>query len=268
MKKNKPGKIKIGIVGLGTVGRAVQFWFRKCQFPLFFYDKYKEIGSFKVVNNADIIFLCVPTPYKEKTGYDDSAIFETLEQLEREKIVVIKSTILPGRTEFFQKQFPELKILFNPEFLREKTAIEDFLNPERQIVGYTEKSRDVAPTILDLLPNAPYKKILPAKEAEMIKYAGNVFLATKVIFANQIYDLCQVLKINYELVKEGLGYDKRIGHSHLDILKDGYRGYLGACLPKDLKSLLQLAKEKKIHLKLFETVDNINEVLTRNVGKQ
>ena len=252
---------KIGIIGIGYVGGAVRNWFQKQKYPLFLYDKYKKIGSIKEVNKADIVFICVPTPYHKRSGYDDSAVSDSIQKLYGSKIIVIKSTILPGSTEKFQKKFTRHRILFNPEFLVAKTAKKDFLNPKRQIIGFTKQSERVAKKIFDVLPKSPYQKIIPASEAEMVKYFGNAFLSTKVIFANQIYDLCQKLKIDYDVVKEMASQDSRIGPSHLKIFHGGYRGYGGACFPKDVKSLIQLAKNKKVNLKLLKTVDQINEDL-------
>lgn len=259
-------KTKIGIIGTGYVGETVSYWFRKEKYPLLLYDKYKKMGSPKDVDEAEIVFICVSTPFNERKGYDDSAVLESLSNLCGSKIVVIKSTILPGSTEHFQRQFPQHKILFSPEFLVEKTAVEGFINPERQIIGYTRNSRDVAEQVLNILPDAPFKRIVKASEAEMIKYFGNLFLANRVIFANQMYDFCQKLGINYEVVKECAGEDHRIGQSHFNILQDGYRGYGGHCLPKDMKAFLQLAEKLGIDLKLLRTIDEINDSLLKSQG--
>ena len=262
-------KEKIGIVGVGYVGGAVQHWFEKLYrrpVKLFLYDRYKEIGSFQEVSDhAQTVFVCVPTPYRERGGgYDGSAIDETLRSLKKPKVVVIKSTVLPGSTERFQKKFPRHKILFNPEFLVAKTANDDFVNPHRQIVGYTRKSQLAADQVLKLLPRAPFTRVMPATEAETVKYFGNAFLALKVIFANQMYDLCERLGIDYDLVREAAGADPRIGQSHMEIFHDGYRGYGGACLPKDTKALIDLAKKLKAPLKLLEMADAVNGVLRRS----
>lgn len=268
-QKQKPKTSEsIGIAGIGYVGGAVKNWFQKQRYPLFLYDKYKKIGSIEEVNQADIIFVCVPTPYHKRGGYDDSAVLESLKNISGSKIVVIKSTVLPRTTEKFQKKFPQHKILFNPEFLVAKTAKRDFLKPKRQVVGFTRKSKGVAKKVMAILPKASYQRIIPATEAEMVKYFGNSFLASKVVFANQIYDLCRKLKINYEVVKEVVSHDPRIGLSHLEIFHDGYRGYSGGCFLKDVKSLLQLTKKKKVDLKLLETVDKINEKLINNSFKK
>lgn len=255
---------KIGIVGLGYVGGAVKHWFESSKSDLFLYDKYKNIGSPVEVNQADIIFVAVPTPFGPK-GYDDSAVREVIKLIANGKVVVIKSTILPGSTENFQKKYPDKTILFNPEFLRAKTPVEDFLKPDKQIIGYSNDSgKSIAPQILSVLPPAPFVKIMKAREAEMVKYFNNAYLAARVIFANEMYDLCQKIKADYEVVKESVVQDKRIGDSHFNIFSDGYRGYGGACLPKDTKSLLQLSKRKKVNLKLLKTIDTINEDLTKN----
>lgn len=263
-----PNKMtKIGIIGLGYVGSAVKRWFasRKDRYTLFLYDKYKRIGTPEDVNKADIIFVAVPTPFHVNgIGYDDSEVRDALKTIKNGKIIVLKSTILPGSTEKFQKRYPKKTILFNPEFLRARTAFSDFVHPDRQIVGYANiRGKKVAPDILRILPRAQTSEIIRAREAEMVKYFGNTFLAVRVIFANQIYDLCKKLGIDYEIVKEHAGRDRRIGHSHFDVLKDGYRGYGGACLPKDTKALIQLADETGISLDLLKLADAINKKLVK-----
>lgn len=253
-------KEKIGIIGIGAVGEAMANIFPKA----ILYDKFKNIGSIQEINTVDVVFVCVPTPYTEKIGFDYSAIEKVFSVLGGKKIIVIKSTVLPGITEKMQEKYPQHKVLFNPEFLREKTAKEDIKNPFVQIIGYTQKSKFLAKEILKVLPKAPYEFIVPSTEAETTKYFINTFLATKVIFASQIYDLCQKLNINYDLVKEMVRTDSRISYSHLDIYQDKYRGYRGSCFPKDIKSLIQLGNKTKIDLKLLKLVDEMNEKLLKN----
>ncbi len=223
---------KIGIIGVGMVGGALKRYFEKMRnIQPFVYDRGKNIGSPEEVNKADIIFICVPTPFnKEKNYFDLSYIEDAFSNIKGEKIVVIKSTVLPGTAEFLQERYPQHKILNNPEFLTEATADQDMCYPDRQIVGYTKKSFDVAGDILMLLPLAPFSRILPATEAEMVKYFGNTWFSTKVIFANQMYDLCQKLGINYDRVMEAAAADKRIGRTHLEVWHKGKRGYAGKCL--------------------------------------
>ena len=252
-------KLKIGIAGVGYVGGAVKNWFEQEGFPLFLHDKGKKMGSVQELNKAELIFLCLPTPFGEKTGFSDAAIWEVLQQIEGNKTIVVKSTVLPGSIEKYQVSFPHHKILFNPEFLTEKNAVQDFLHPKRQIVGYTKTSKDDADKVMALLPKAPFQKIMGAKEAEMVKYFGNLFLANRVIFANQIYDVCEKLGIDYDAVKEVAGQDERVGQSHFDVFFEGYRGYSRSCLPKDTKAFIQLASSLGLNPKLLKTVDEINE---------
>lgn len=262
-------KTKVGIIGLGYVGGAVKNWFgrKKSRYDLYFYDKYKKIGGREEVNCADIIFVAVPTPFDDrKNSYDDSAVEEAIDFIKNGKVVVIKSTILPGRTDFFQKKYPKKTIVFNPEFLRAKTANKDFIKPDRQIVGFVnQRGKRAATKILNILPKAPFSKIVKAKEAEMIKYFSNTYLATRVVFANHIYDICKKLgDVNYNIVKECLVQDKRIGNSHFDIFHEGYRGYSGGCFPKDVKAFLQLAKKLDVNVDLIRVADKINSGLLKN----
>jgi UDPglucose 6-dehydrogenase len=259
---------KIGIIALGMVGGALQRYFEKIRKikPLV-YDKGRNLGSMEEVNQAEVIFICVPTPFdKEKNYFDLSYVEGALSKIDGEKIIVIKSTVLPGTTESLQKKYPQHKILNNPEFLTEATADQDMNYPDRQIVGYTEKSFNVAGDIMQLLPLAPFEKILPATESEMVKYFGNTWFSTKVIFANQIYDLCQKLGIDYGRVMEAASADKRIGRTHLEVVHKDKRGYAGKCLPKDIKALIHFADKNGVDLKLHKVVDDINDKLLKEQG--
>jgi UDPglucose 6-dehydrogenase len=248
---------KIGIIGVGVVGNAVANVIPGA----LLYDKYKKIGSIEEVNKADIIFICVNTPYVPEKGCDISSVEEVISQVGGSKIVVIKSTVIPGTTEKMQAKHPQHSILFNPEFLRQAHAVEDMKNPDEQIVGYTEKSKEVAQAIMDILPKSKHNFIVPSKDAEMAKYFSNTFLALKVIFANQIYDLCQKMGIDYNNVKDMASVSPRFAFSHFDVLFDGYRGYSGACLPKDTKALIKFGDEIGVDLPLLKQADEINKKL-------
>jgi UDPglucose 6-dehydrogenase len=252
----------IGIVGVGVVGDALRSYYEELGVPLRPYDKYQNIGSIEEVNEADVIFVCVPTPYIEGRGFDATSVAETLGYLSGSKTVLIKSTLVPGTTEALQKRFPQHHVLFQPEFLREKTAREDFRHPDRQIVGYCGFDREIACRLLELLPAAPYEAVMPATSAELVKIATNAFLAMKVTFANQIFDLCGALGVGYDVVKEGLTADPRLGMSHMDVFDSGYRGYGGKCLPKDTLGLIDLAASLGVPLELIETVHEVNQRLS------
>jgi UDPglucose 6-dehydrogenase len=258
---------KVGIVGIGMVGGALRAYFEQHGVTPLVFDPPKDIGSSEEVNRAEIVFLCVPTPFRtDGTGFDLSYVEKTLEGLTGEKIVVIKSTVLPGTTEKLQEQFPKHQILFNPEFLVEERALECMVKPDRQIIGCTEKSRETASLVMEILPRAPYEEIMPSKEAEMVKYFGNTFLAMKVVFGCQMYELCQKLGINYDMVREAGSADPRIGPSHLDVSHGGYRGYGGKCLPKDTRALLQLADSLGVEASVVKEAEEYNNQLLKEQG--
>jgi UDPglucose 6-dehydrogenase len=245
-------------MGVGVVGGAVRNYLELTGIQALLYDPGKGLGSLREINEAELVYVCVPTPYVAGVGFDDSAVGDAISHLRSGKTVVIKSTVLPGTTDKFQRLFPQQTVLFNPEFLRENSANEDFLTPDRQIVGYCGVDSDLASAILETLPRAPYEAVVPAAVAEMTKYATNSFLALKVIFGNEMFDLCQSLGIDYELVKQGIGVDKRIGDSHFNVLDAGYRGYGGKCLPKDTMSLLDLADGAGVEMRLLQAAHEVN----------
>jgi len=262
MKKNK-----IGIVGVGIVGGAVAHYFKSAGHMVFLYDKYKSIGSSEQVNRSDIIFVCVPTPFIKKKGFDLSSVEDVFKVIKGKKIIVIKSTVWPGTTEKFQKKYTQHKILFNPEFLSEASADKDMQYPDVQVVGYTKKSRLVAKEILRILPKAPFQKIIRAAEAEMFKYFHNVHGALKVVFANQMYNLCQALKIDYDVIKECAAASKHIlTDTYLNIWHGGYRGYGGSCFPKDVRTLIQLGDSAGVNLELLKIFEKINNQLMKAQG--
>lgn len=258
---NKNGKTVIGIVGLGVVGDAVHHYFKTTDHSLRLFDLYQGVGSPEEINEADLIFICVPTPYQAGTGFDASALEDAIGRIEGSKVIVIKSTVLPGTTESFQARYPQHCFLFNPEFLRQDYARAEFLKPDRQIVGYCAESRHLAESVLSLLPDAPYRRVMLAREAELTKYMANSFLALKVTFANEFFDLASALDIDYAVVRDSVSADVRIGESHMHVAQDGYRGYGGKCLPKDIKAVLDLAERLGLPLHLVRAADRVNATL-------
>ena len=255
--------LTIGIIGLGMVGEPIRRWFEEKRglrrgVNLFCYDVNPTKGYFDDYNSADIVFVSVPTPPNPDGSCNISIVESVVAGIKGEKIIVIKSTVPPGTTEGLQKRLPQHKFLFNPEFLTESQAWEDFLKPVRQIVAYTEQSRDAALAVLNLLPVSYYQspwmsstyKVRghTATEAEVIKYASNVFGAIKVSFGNMLFDVCsgirtsEGLEVNYENVRDALGADPRIGPAWLDVDHGSYRGFGGYCFPKDLRAFTEFCK--------------------------
>lgn len=260
-------KYNIGIMGIGMVGGSVARYFESKDAKPILYDPPRGLDSKEEINRADIIFICVPTPYdQERGGFDLSYVKQAMSIINGERIIVLKSTILPGSTEALQAEFPQHKILFNPEFLTESTADQDMKFPDRQIVGYTEKSFNVAKDIMMLLPLSPFERIVPAKVAELVKYFNNTWFASKVIFANQFYDVCDKLNADYDLIAECAAADKRVGPSHLQVFHKGYRGYGGKCLPKDTRAFIQLGDRLGVDLQFLKIVEDLNNQLISKQG--
>jgi UDPglucose 6-dehydrogenase len=248
----------IGVMGAGVVGGSLADYLSAQGHDVRLYDPPKDHDDISVLDDAPIMFICVPTPYTLRRGYDDRYLLAAVAAVPGAKTVVIKSTSLPGTARLLQEHHPQHRFMFNPEFLREATAFEDFIRPDRQIVGYVDESKSEAEHVMSLLPRAPFELICPAEEAEMAKYVANSFLAVKVSYANEIFDLCTKMRVDYSRVRDIVAADARIGASHMDVFDSGYRGYAGKCLPKDSKSLLDLGASYGVELDVLRAADRVN----------
>lgn len=269
----------IAIIGTGMVGSALGRYFKTQNVQAGLYDPPKGFADPSVLASADVIFVAVPTPYYlpdrqtglDGSGFDDSFLRAAIDAIPvAGKTVVLKSTILPGTTERLQGMYPRHRILFNPEFLTETTVDFDMQNPRRQIVGFTPQSRRDAELAMGLLPRAPFEKIVPAKAAELVKYFGNAFYALKVAYANQMYDLCDRMGVDYDLIKDCAKAESMIvgdqRNTHLEIFHKGYRGYGGKCIPKDTRSIIQLADAHGMDLSLLKAAEAYNNALASSQG--
>ncbi len=263
----------IGIIGQGFVGNAIYQKFKN-YFDVLTYDldESKSNDSKENVIHQQYVFLCLPTPMNSDGSCNVDIIERELENLdliadnhEIVKTVVIKSTITPGTTEKWNKKYEALDIVFNPEFLTEANAVEDFNNQNRIILGGPRP----ATTELRRL----YSKVFPkahiiktdSTHAEMVKYLTNSFLATKVSFANEIYQVCEKLNIDYDKVVEYATLDDRLGKSHWNVPgPDGDFGFGGHCLPKDLSALIYLAMNLNTETNVLNAVEETNDVVRTN----
>lgn len=249
---------QIGIIGYGIVGQAIEYGFKGED--IFIYDKFKNYLTLpEVCKKSEFIFVSVPTPIMEnESGIDLSIVEEVVGEVAKEidgtdKILIIKSTVIPGSTAEFQKKYPKVNFCFNPEFLTEANFLEDFVKSDRCVVGSTNDliSRRVISLYKKHFPHMTMFQTDPTT-AEMVKYMANCYLAMKVIFANEMFDICQSLGIKYEEVKKLVVADHRIFDSHLDITTA--RGFGGKCFPKDLLALRAMAKEKGVDTSILDVV--------------
>ena len=257
-------KPTVAVIGhQGMVGSPVYRYFENQKYPVMGLSLESQTHTWKEINDkADYIFIAVPTPYdwnKNKTNI--KPIIDVLEKIQGKKIVIIKSTILPGTTNKLQKKYPCLDILFNPEFLSAKTNWIDFINPDRQIVGYTNKSFKYAIKVLNMLPASPYGVIMKAEEAEITKYINNFHGALMVIFANFFYDVCERVDANFDVVKNAAVASKWMGKMYWNVFHGGFRGYGGGCFPKDMNSLLNWCKDMGIDPTILEATRTMNRRL-------
>ena len=256
---------RIGFIGQGFIGKAYADDFEKRGYETVRYGLQSEYaGNKDKIFECDIVFIAVnaatvPSGAVRDDGhpevrYDDSNVRSTPSLTRSGAIVVIKSTLPPGMTRSIQEQYPDRIILHSPEFLLETTAAKDASSPERNIVGMPaddEAHRTAAELVLSFLPKAPYELITSSQNAELIKYGNNSFLFTKIVFANIFFRLAEKNGADWEVVREAIGKDPRIGPSHMDLhLKDDpegtyrRRGAGRSCFIKDWAEFSELfAKE-------------------------
>jgi UDPglucose 6-dehydrogenase len=218
------------------------------------------LGAANSVAEAEFIYLCVPTPQgadgSADLSYIEAAAHEIAPHLVPESVVINKSTVPVGSTRFVELALSrsDIYVVSNPEFLREGSAVNDFLHPDRVIIGSDDQSAAIRVASLYIGVPAPLMVTDPAS-AETIKYASNAFLATKLSFVNAVSALCEAVGADVSDVVLGMGYDKRIGH---EFLRPG-PGWGGSCFPKDSRALLYIANEAGYHFDLLEGVITVNE---------
>lgn len=272
----------IGLIGRGFVGTAFLEGMKHA-FNIYVYDKKhgtsieSQDNSIKILEvnpiawlaeTCPVIFVCLPTPMNLDGSCDTSIIESTVNEIAKHSqdvIVVIKSTVPPGTTERLNSL---INCVFNPEFLREASFVEDFKNQTRIILGGEETSviKDMYQVVF---PNAEIIET-DSKSAEMVKYVTNCFLATKVSFANEIYEICEKLKVDYNEVIEYATKDERLGKSHWSVpgpmkADDGserlLRGFAGSCFPKDLNALIVLARQLELDPVVLAAAWKKNEIV-------
>lgn len=246
---------KIGIVGNGYVGGAIAHGFSptstgNCIIKV--YDKLPErsLNTLEeTVNDSDFIFVSVPTPMTKEGSISLRYIDQVFKEINdingrSDNIIILKSTVVPGTTEKLQEKFPKLNIVFNPEFLTEKSSRLDFINQSRIILG---GDKIHTARVAELYNNRfKYCNVIETdyKTSEVIKYFCNIFFTVKLSFANEMKLICDKIGADWETALEGFVADGRIGDSHLNVPgPDGKRGFGGSCFPKDINAFMSFAKE-------------------------
>lgn len=261
----------IGFIGQGWIGKHYADWFEQYTDKIIVrYDIEKFQENKHRIAKCDVVFVSVPTPTTSQ-GPNVSIVADVLRLVGKGKVAVIKSTIVPGTTPKLQEQYRDKIILFSPEFLAKKTVIHDVAYPERSFVGYVhDDHKTTAEAVLSIMPKAPVAEVMLAESAEIIKYAANCFLYTKVVFANLLFELCKGLDVDYETVARGMGTDSRIGMSHVHIDDEGGRGAGGCCFIKDMEAFRQVydrVANNRAGSAMLESIIQKNIILLKESGK-
>jgi len=258
-------KQQMYIIGHGFVGKAVSYAFNDDLVEKHIIDP--KLGTSildlkdKYPHPHDVYFVCVPTPMSDTGEINASILCDTVEYLRQntEGLIIIKSTVTPGIIEHLGRGPEGKRVVYNPEFLREATAVADIITPSMHIFGgnpeYTEKAEKFF-TDYSLCKSAPAYHMSLA-DASFVKYGINTFLASKVLWFNQFYDVIQKNGGNFGQIARAIATDERIGPSHMMVPgPDGKRGFGGACFPKDTAAFLNFAEEFSV---LREVIERNNE---------
>jgi len=268
---------KIGIVGRGFVGSAVEFGFSPnvgcdVEVKVFDVNPNRSLHTLEeTINDSDFIFLSVPTPSNKNGSINidilDGALNDINDVSEKykENVILIRSTITPGTTRKLQTKYDQLNLLFNPEFLTERSAKFDFINQSRFIIGSSSQSMNEyhSESLAGLFRNrfGDSISILETnyETAEMIKYMNNTFFATKVSFLNEMKLLADKCGVVWEDAVDGFIRDGRIGHSHMNVPgHDGKLGFGGSCFPKDIQAMINFGSEHGVDMEVLKGVWNTN----------
>ncbi len=265
MRTDDKKEIKIGVIGKGFVGTAVAHGFSHqtgygADIKIYDINPSKSVNTLEeTVNDSDFIFLSVPTPSHKDGSIDLSIVEQALDSISRvnqntNNIVLLRSTVVPGTTQNFQEKFPNLRFVFNPEFITERSANFDFINQTRVILGGKKEHT----SLVSKFYKDRFGQYLPVIEtnfqtAELIKYMNNLFFATKVSFLNEMKLLADQAGVSWDDAIEGFILDGRIGHSHLSVPgPDGKLGFGGSCFPKDIQALINFGDKHGVELNVLK----------------
>ena len=270
MTLNKEQK-SYGIVGGGYVGKGTELLLStaiKRQFSsarIHIFDTNKDLCSYRIFSlkdlaNCKLIFVCVPTPMQEDgtcyTDIVDSVVNDLKSYGVEPWRIIIRSTVTIGTSE-------RLGVNFMPEFLTERNWSEDVLLTEELIFGTDNNLTEFKRAVSSLFRHKTNYEfhIFPTKEAELVKYVRNSFLATKVAFFNEINEYCEKTGLDYKNIKEGVCIDKRIGFAHTDVPgPDGKKGFGGTCLPKDVSSFNLQMKKNNVNTYIVSAALDRNKI--------
>lgn len=258
--------MKIGIIGRGVIGGAIGQGFNMLGHEVIYHDI--KLGTIiDIVLNTEIIYVCVPTPSNLDGDCDLSIVYKTISDLKFKKysgIIALKSTSVPGTTEFVIKKYNDRDICFVPEFMRERYALQDFISNHNLLaIGcHTDRAWESVCKSHGWLPKNIVR--MTPTEAEILKYYSNSFNALRVVFANVMFEICSKLNSDYSKILSTFILRKTASSDYLNC-NQNIRGYGGMCLPKDVKAMANLCKKLGLPFDLFDTINNDNSKVEKTV---
>ena len=253
-------KFKVGVIGNGYVGESQAFVFSPTS-NIFIYDidPLKSVHTIDEVMECDFVFVCVPTPMNEDGSQNKDFIENVFKNSKKGPIYIIKSTILPGTTKTLQSKYPNLDIIFSPEFLTERTSKLDMITQTRVIFGGNPKLTKKVEELFSIRFKSRHYIHTDSNTAEFIKYMNNTFFASKVSIMNEFYRLAKKVDVDWDTALYGFAADQRIGDSHLHVPgPDGKFGFGGACFPKDLNAFISFAKKYNVNMNILNAAWKTN----------
>lgn len=259
--------MKIGIIGLGIVGNALRSGFEHCGYTVKVHDVLLQTDISQLLD-TEICYICVPTPGNSDGSCDISIVESVVSQLvnyDYEGIIAIKSTVTPGTTQNLINKYHD-RIIFVPEFLKERSAEYDFIFSQKLLLVGTDNVNHCHVAIRSHgdLPKK-HLRVTPT-EAEIMKYYHNTFNATRIVFSNILYEICEKIDANYDIVKDAFLKNSDMPDEYLDV-KSELRGYGGACLPKDVQALHHLCEKLELPYDFFNMLNNQNKLFQTTVFK-
>lgn len=263
--------MKIGVIGIGVVGQAIKDGFEYIGHDVYIYDIKMVETKIENVINSEIVYITVSTLIGLNDECDLSSVNDVVSQLNKlnyKGLVALKSTVEPGTTEKLKIEYPNLRFVFVPEFLKERSAFNDFVfNNNILVVGCDNDNDNDYELIVKSHGSLPVHKVkMTTVEAELMKYFSNTYKATKITFANSFHRVCQHFGANYGVIKDAFLFHG-VGESHYLNVNEEFGGYAGVCLPKDTKAMKVLCERHNIDVGIFKFVDNENEKFIKKVPK-
>lgn len=260
MEKSKT----IGFIGQGWIGKHYADELEERGFSVVRYAKEPQYeGNKDAIADCDIVLIAVPTPTTPE-GFDDSIIRSVLLLVGKGKTAVLKSTIVPGTTARLQEMFPDIVLLYSPEFLSEATAKYDTSNPFASVVGMsqdTEVHKTAAEEVLSVLPKAPFSLVCKSTEAEIFKYTHNTSGFVQIIFFNMMYDLATAMNCDWSVIRSAIMADPFIPNRYSEPVHKSGRGAGGHCFIKDFEAF------RRTYISAFPQDTAGQKILEGNVEK-